>query len=245
MTPTSGGGAPLAPKGLAHQGLHSGLASPGVTHAGLSEPSGWVRQWAHLIAPGGTVLDVASGAGRHARWFAARGHPVAALDRDAAALATMRDVAGIATLECDLEGAPWPLPDDARFAGIIVTNYLYRPLMPRLIDALAPGGVLIYETFAQGNETVGKPSNPAFLLAPGELLAACTPALRVIAYQDGFLPQPREAFVQRICAVREMRPAHSPSAENFARQNGADTVERTGNSAAPQVLPLVRYDLTS
>lgn len=160
---------------------HASPAPVGLVHAGLSEPSGWVRQWAHLIAPGGTVLDVASGAGRHARWLAALGHPVTALDRDAAALATMRGVAGIATLACDLEGAPWPLPDDARFAAIVVTNYLYRPLMPRLIDALAPGGVLIYETFAQGNETVGKPSNPAFLLAPGELLAVCMPALRVIA----------------------------------------------------------------
>ena len=241
MTLTPGGaGVPPAPTGLAPVGL---------SHAGLSEPSGWVRQWAHLIAPGGTVLDVASGAGRHARWLAARGHPVAALDRDAGALATMRDVAGIATLECDLEGAPWPLPDDARFAAIVVTNYLYRPLMPRLVDALAPGGVLIYETFAQGNETVGKPSNPAFLLAPGELLAVCAPALRVIAYQDGFLSQPREAFVQRICAVREMRqrempPAPTSEAENFARQNGADAVERPGNAAATQVLPLVRYDLT-
>lgn len=249
MTLTPGRGTLLAPKGLAHSGPASLGATQGPTHAGLSEPSGWVRQWAHLIAPGGTVLDVASGAGRHARWFAGRGHPVAALDRDATALATMRDIDGIATLTCDLEGAPWPLPDDARFAAIVVTNYLHRPLMPRLVDALAPGGVLIYETFAQGNETVGKPSNPAFLLAPGELLAACTPTLRVIAYEDGFLPQPREAFVQRICAVREMRQretreAHPSAAENVAGQSGSDTVERTGNSAATQVLPLVRYDLT-
>jgi len=219
-------------------------APVGRAHAGVSEPSGWVRQWAHLIVPGGTVLDVASGAGRHARWLAARGHPVAALDRDAAALATMGGVAGVATLACDLEGAPWPLPDDARFAAIVVTNYLHRPLMPRLVDALAPGGVLIYETFAQGNETVGKPSNPAFLLAPGELLAVCMPALRVIAYQDGFLPQPREAFVQRICAVRETRPEQTSVVENIACQDGADWVEKPGNAAATQVLPLVRYDLT-
>ncbi|WP_434662240.1 class I SAM-dependent methyltransferase [Paraburkholderia sp. A3BS-1L] len=230
MTLASGGSAPLAP--------------PGQAHGGLSEPSGWVRQWAHLIAPGGSVLDVASGGGRHARWLAVRGHSVVALDRDAAALATMRGVAGIATLECDLEGAPWPLPAGARFAAIVVTNYLHRPLMPCLIDALAPGGVLIYETFAQGNETVGKPSNPAFLLAPGELLAVCSRTLRVIAYQDGFLPQPREAFVQRICAVRETRAAHPPAVENLASPNEADTVERTGNGAATQVLPLVRYDLT-
>ncbi|WP_322029764.1 class I SAM-dependent methyltransferase [Paraburkholderia sp. J76] len=197
---------------------------------GLSEPSRWVRRWAHLIAAGGTVLDVACGAGRHARWLAARGHPVAALDRDAAALATLKDVAGVATVECDLEGAPWPLAAHACFAAVVVANYLHRPLMPRLIEALAPGGVLIYETFAQGNETVGKPSNPAFLLAPGELLAVCTPALRVIAYQDGFLSQPREAYIQRICAVREKTPSASS--------------ERAGNLPENQVLPVARYDLT-
>ncbi|QGZ61265.1 class I SAM-dependent methyltransferase [Paraburkholderia acidisoli] len=200
------------------------------THAGMAEPSKWVRRWAHLIAPGGTVLDVACGSGRHARWLAERGHPVAALDRDVAALASLREVPNIAPLECDLEGAPWPLAADARFAAVVVTNYLHRPLMPRLIDALAPGGVLIYETFAQGNESVGKPSNPAFLLAPGELLAVCTPALRVIAYQDGFLPQPREAYIQRICAVREK-----------LTEGGG---ERAGNVTGTQVLPLARYDLT-
>lgn len=217
------------------------------THAmhGAGEPSEWVRQWAHLIAPGGTVLDLASGAGRHARWLAQRGHPVAALDRDAAALATLRDVPGIGTLECDLEGAPWPLPDDARFAAIVVTNYLHRPLMGRLLDALAPGGVLIYETFAQGNETVGKPSNPAFLLAPGELLAVCAPLLRVIAYQDGFILHPREAFVQRICAVREK----SAQVENLTREKavaGSNTVsEIPGHTQTTQVLPVSRYVLTA
>jgi SAM-dependent methyltransferase len=206
--------------------------TPALTDSALAEPSRWVRRWAHLVAPGAAVLDVASGAGRHARFFAQRGHPVTALDRDAAALATMRDVPGIETLECDLEGAPWPLADErpaSQFAAVVVTNYLHRPLMPRLIDALAPGGVLIYETFAQGNETVGKPSNPAFLLAPGELLAACAPALRVIAYQDGFLSQPREAFIQRICAVREVR--------------AANRTETGGNRDVTQVLPVPRYDL--
>ncbi len=209
-------------------------ASADVSHGTLPEPSRWVRRWAHLVEPGGAVLDVASGAGRHARFFAQRGHRVTALDRDAAALATMQEVAGIETLECDLEGAPWPLAPQRRFAAVIVTNYLHRPLMPRLIDAIAPGGVLIYETFAQGNETVGKPSNPAFLLAAGELLAVCAPALRVIAYQDGFLPQPREAFVQRICAVRERPPRQAP-----------DASEKDGNGGATQVLPVPRYDLTS
>jgi SAM-dependent methyltransferase len=209
-------------------------AGEGVSHGVLAEPSPWVRRWARLVAPGGAALDVAAATGRHARFLAQRGHPVTALDRDAAALATMQGVPGIETLECDLEGAPWPLAPERRFAAIVVTNYLHRPLLPRLIDALAPGGLLIYETFAQGNERFGKPSNPAFLLAPGELLAVCTPALRVIAYEDGFLPQPRQAVIQRICAVREA-----------LCQPASDTSEKDGNGGATQVLPVARYDLTS
>lgn len=171
--------------------------------AALGEPSRWVRHWAHLVAPGGAVLDVASGAGRHARYFAGLGHPVTAIDRDAAALATMCDEARVTTLAADIEGASWPLQDDARFAAVVVTNYLHRPLFPKLLQSLAPAGVLIYETFARGNETVGKPSNPAFLLGPGELLDVVRSRLRVIAFQDGFLAQPRPAYVQRICAILE------------------------------------------
>jgi SAM-dependent methyltransferase len=178
-----------------------------LSHATLGEPSRWVLDWAHLVTPGGAVLDVASGAGRHARWFAARGHPVTAVDRDAAALATMRDEARIATWVADLEGPSWPLPNHAKFAAVVVTNYLHRPLFGSLLEALSSGGVLIYETFAQGNETVGKPSNPAFLLRSGELLDAVRPRLRVVAFQDGFLAQPRPAFVQRICAVLEAESA--------------------------------------
>lgn len=177
--------------------------------ATLGEPSRWVVDWAHLVAPGGAVLDVASGMGRHARWFAARGHQVTAVDRDAAALATMSGEARITTMVADLEGAPWPLTDSAKFAAVVVTNYLHRPLFGSLLNALAPGGVLIYETFAQGNETVGKPSNPAFLLKSGELLDAVRPRLRVVAFQDGFLAQPRPAYVQRICAVLEAEVAVS------------------------------------
>jgi len=185
------------------------MSEPAITvsHAPLGEPSRWVRHWTHLVAPGGAVLDVASGAGRHARWFAGRGHPVSALDRDAAALAAMRDEPLITTLAADLEGASWPLPDGAEFAAVVVTNYLHRPLFPHLLAALAPGGVLIYETFAHGNQSVGKPSNPAFLLRPGELLDVVRPRLRVVAFQDGFLAQPRPAYVQRICAVLEAEPA--------------------------------------
>jgi SAM-dependent methyltransferase len=175
----------------------------GASHAAIGEPSRWVKRWAHLVEAGGAVLDVASGTGRHARFFAARGHPVTAIDRDVAALASMHGVDGLTTVAADIENGPWPLPAQAQFAAVVVTNYLHRPLFPQLLRALAPGGVLIYETFAQGNETVGRPSNPAFLLAPGELLDAVRALLRVVAFQDGFLAEPRPAYVQRICAVRE------------------------------------------
>jgi SAM-dependent methyltransferase len=166
-------------------------------------PSEWVRRWAALVPSGGAVLDVAAGHGRHAGWFAGRGHPVCALERDPAALASLAALPGVDARAADLEGAPWPLAADARFAAVVVTNYLHRPLLPRLIDALAPDGALLYETFAHGNQTLGKPSNPAFLLAPGELLDAVRGTLRVIAFEDGFVAAPRAAFVQRICAVRE------------------------------------------
>jgi SAM-dependent methyltransferase len=179
------------------------VAAPHASPHGNGEPSRWVRHWAHLIAAGGAVLDVASGAGRHALFFASLGHPVTALDRNAAALDAMRDEPLITTLVADIEGAAWPLPDDAKFAAVVVANYLHRPLFPQLLRSLAPGGVLVYETFAQGNESVGKPSNPAFLLAPGELLDVVRGHLRVVAFQDGFLAQPRPAYVQRICAIME------------------------------------------
>ncbi|SAK91433.1 type 12 methyltransferase [Caballeronia glebae] len=173
-------------------------------------PSPWVARWAHLVAPGGAVLDVAAGSGRHARWFAARAHAVLAVDRDEQALASMSAIQGIETLTADLEnGAPWPLPDGRTFDAIVVTNYLHRPLFGHFIDALAPGGVLIYETFAAGNGSIGKPSNPAFLLEPGELLDAVRGRLRVIAYEDGFVDDPRPAYVQRICAAREPKSAEN------------------------------------
>jgi SAM-dependent methyltransferase len=136
---------------------------------------------------------------------------VTALDRDAVALDTLCDEPLITRLAADLEGAAWPLSDEARFAAVIVTNYLHRPLFPQLLRALAPGGVLIYETFAQGNERVGKPSNPAFLLAPGELFERVCGQLRVVAFQDGFLAQPRPAYVQRICAIRQAEHPDDPA----------------------------------
>jgi SAM-dependent methyltransferase len=170
-------------------------------------PSPWVVRWAHLVAPAGAVLDVAAGSGRHTRWFAARGFSVLAIDRDADALVSMSAIPRIETLTADIENARWPLPDDRTFDAIVVTNYLHRPLFGHFIDALAPGGVLIYETIAAGNGSIGKPSNPAFLLEPGELLEVVRGRLRVIAYEDGFTDVPRPAYVQRICAVREAQSA--------------------------------------
>ena len=164
-----------------------------------------MSRWVELIAPGGRVLDVAAGSGRHVRLLARRGHPVEAVDRDAAALGRL-DVdagAGVTTRVADLEGGAWPYSGQA-FASVIVTNYLHRPLLPLLVAALGPGGILIYETFAAGNERFGRPSNPDFLLRPGELLEVVRGALRVIAYEDVHVEQPKPAMVQRICAQRGM-----------------------------------------
>ena len=170
-------------------------------HGATDTPSAWVARWAPAI-PHGEVLDLACGGGRHARLLAALGHPVQAVDRDATALAQAAGP-GITPLHHDLEGegSVWPFAP-GRFAGIVVTNYLHRPLFAHLAEALAPDGILVYETFAQGNERFGKPSNPAFLLAPGELLdVAQRHGLRVLAYEDGVVDAPRPARVQRLCAA--------------------------------------------
>jgi len=179
--------------------------TPQPTSHASSLPSPWLERWAHLIAMGGSVLDVAAGSGRHTRWLAARGHALTAVDRDGAAMAPLGGVAELVV--ADIEGAPWPLPD-RQFDAVVVTNYLWRPLLPTLIASLAPGGVLLYETFAAGNETVGRPSRPDFLLAPGELLGAAT-GLRIVAYEDGFLANP-DRYVQRLAAVREPAGAVAP-----------------------------------
>ena len=165
---------------------------------GSEAPSPWIVRFTPLVPAGGAVLDLACGRGRHLRWFAGRGHPVVGVDRDPEALAGLQGVGEV--LQADLENGPWPLAG-RQFAAVVVTNYLWRPLFPRILETVAPGGVLLHETFALGNETVGKPSRPDFLLAPGELLRAY-PGLRVVAYQDGFLSAP-ERFVQRLAAVRE------------------------------------------
>jgi SAM-dependent methyltransferase len=169
---------------------------PMSTHADL-EPSPWVTRWAPLIRPGGTVLDLACGSGRHARFLERLGFEVSAVDRDTGAFADPPP--GVALLQADIEKGPWPYPGVA-FDGIVVANYLHRPLLPTLLESLEPGGLLIYETFALGNERFGKPSNPAFLLAPGELLDAVRGRLRVLAYEDLVVEAPRRAAIQRICA---------------------------------------------
>ncbi len=178
-----------------------------MNHAGLAAPSPWVTRFTPLIRPGGTVLDVACGGGRHVRWFSQAGFKVTGADRDEAALAPLHGQAEI--IVADLEAGPWPL-DGRRFDAVVVTNYLWRPLLPRLLAALAPGGVLLYETFAQGNETVGRPSRPDFLLRPGELLEAAQ-GLRVVAFEGGYLADPPR-FVQRIAAL-----AFDPTADQPVR----------------------------
>ena len=176
----------------------------------LSAPSPWLVRWSDLIKPGARVLDVACGSGRHLQWFAQRGCVVTGVDRDIAS--ARQAISGAALIEADMEQGPWPLMDGGQptqFDAVVVTNYLWRPLMATLIQSLAPGGVLLYETFASGNETVGRPARPDFLLRDGELLEICG-ALRVIAYENGFLAAP-ERFVQRIAAVRN-HPQEVPGA---------------------------------
>jgi SAM-dependent methyltransferase len=162
-------------------------------------PSSWVVRFAPSVRAGGIVLDLAAGGGRHARLFLERGHKVVAIDRDTTALARL-NLPDLETITADLEnGGPWPLAN-RRFAGVVVTNYLHRPLFPHLLAALEPGGVLIYETFALGNERFGKPSNPDFLLRPGELLQVTRDRLRVLAYEDLEVSEPKPAMVQRLAA---------------------------------------------
>jgi SAM-dependent methyltransferase len=163
-------------------------------------PSHWVRRFAPLVAPGAAVLDLACGSGRHAVLFAARGCPVLAVDRDPDCGERLAGVAGVEFRRCDLEAGTWPLAD-RRFEAIIVTNYLHRPLWPDLARALSPGGLLVYETFADGQQRFGHPHNPLFLLRPGELLEAFAGVLQVVAYEDGVVESPRPARVQRLCAL--------------------------------------------
>lgn len=177
-------------------------------HATIEKVSPWVARFAGVIPTGGEVLDLACGSGRHARLLAAYGHPVLAVDHNAESLALAAGD-GITTLQLDLEAdegsasqKQWPFETN-RFAGIVVTNYLHRPLWAQMISSLAIGGMLIYETFAQGNEQFGKPSNPAFLLERAELLqVAQNSGLQILAFEDGCVNLPKPAMVQRICAYK-------------------------------------------
>ena len=173
-------------------------------------PSDWITRWSHLVAPGANVLDVACGSGRHLRWFVDRGAVVTGIDRDLSATQHLNAVATL--IQADIENHAWPLMQDGapqQFGAIVVTNYLWRPLLPTLVASLAPGAVLLYETFAVGNETLGRPSRPDLLLKAGELLGVCKD-LHTIAYEHGVLQNPPR-FVQRIAAVRPLQtaPGHS------------------------------------
>ena len=177
---------------------------------GSGPPSAWIRRWSDWIAPGASVLDVACGSGRHLRWFAGRGCRVTGVDRDAAAVAPLVDLAEVVV--ADIEAGPWPFTGRV-FDAVVVTNYLWRARLPDLIACIAPGGVLLYETFASGQETLGKPSNPAYLLQPGELLRA-TAGLHVVAYEDGHEAGVPPRYVQRIAAVRA-GPAGGPPGARY------------------------------
>jgi SAM-dependent methyltransferase len=179
-----------------------------IAHAGVAQPSDWLLRWQHLLQPGQSALDLACGSGRHTRWLAGQGLQVTAVDRDPVALASLSGIDTLTTLQADLEGKPWPL-DGQRFDLVLVTNYLWRPLFARIVEALAPGGLLIYETFALGQESVGRPSRAEFLLAPGELLGRTQPALQVLGYEDGWLADGGLRRVQRIAARRPLQPGAS------------------------------------
>ena len=189
------------------------MTGPG---AAAAAPSAWVTRWLPLLVPaGGRVLDLACGSGRHLPWLAAGGWQASGVDRDAAALQALRAAwpasAGAAPelVTADLEQGPWPLAG-RRFDAVVVTNYLWRPRVPQWLDLLGPGGVLLVETFAAGQERIGRPRRPEFLLRPGELLDLAR-GLRVVAYEDGFEPASGGGrFVQRIAAVRAAPEAPAP-----------------------------------
>ena len=184
-------------------------------HAGIRAPSPWVARWAALVPRGAPVLDLACGGGRHGRLFLAREHRTVFLDKDVSAVADLVDADGAEVLEADLEGGqPFPLAG-RHFGGIVVSCYLHRPILADIVEAVAPGGVLIYETFARGNEAYGNPVREAYLLTEGELLDAVRGRLTVRAYEHGYDETPKPGIRQRICAVaavpsRPLNPAPPP-----------------------------------
>ncbi|MDA0664684.1 MAG: class I SAM-dependent methyltransferase [Proteobacteria bacterium] len=169
-------------------------------HESRSPPSDWVRRFAGQVPAGGAVLDLACGGGRHGRLLLERGHPATFVDADTSALGDLIDHPLATVIKADLEtGEPWPLGGQL-FDGVVVTNYLWRPILSDIIGAVSPGGILIYETFAEGNEAFGRPRNPDFLLRSGELLEATRGKLTVVAY--GQCLQENRRVVQHIAAVR-------------------------------------------
>ena len=165
-----------------------------------SEPSDWVRKWASLVKPGGEVLDLACGEGRHSIFMADLGHKVLATDHDEEKLAVLRGIKNINTLLIDLEKDGLSFKEK-RFSAIIVTNYLYRPFLTSLMKILDQSGVIIYETFSQGNESFGKPSNKSYLLKHHELLDVFRKKLYVVSFEQGRINLPKPAVIQRICAI--------------------------------------------
>lgn len=181
-------------------------------HSTIGTPSPWIVRWSHLLAPGTSVLDVACGSGRHLAWFAGKGHAVTGIDRDLSAAQEMGE--SVTLVGADIESGTWPLMQGVtpqQFGAVVVTNYLWRPLLPVVCDSVVPGGVLLYETFTQGNEKFGRPTRPDFLLRPGELLQACA-SWQIVAYECGILSGPTRC-VQRIAAIR---PVPAPDHEQTA-----------------------------
>ena len=181
-----------------------------------SPPSTWLVRFAARVRPGGTVLDLAAGSGRHTRALRDLGYRVTAVDIDLPKLEDLRADPCVELVEADLEAGVWPF-QGRRFDGIVVTNYLHRPLLPRLSDSLARGGVLIYETFGVGHEAYGRPRNPAYLLREGELLDVYQHRLDVIAFEHVHEREPRPAVIQRICAVLPEDPSETPKRHPDAR----------------------------
>lgn len=191
--------------------------------------SEWVARWQHLIPARAHVLDIACGSGRHASFLAAQGHQVTGIDRDAQALAQLP--ASVRTLQADIENAPWPLPGQ-QFDAVVVTNYLWRPLWPQVLASVRAGGVLIYETFARGNEAYGRPSRPDFLLAPGELLQVCAD-WQVVAYEHGRCTQP-DRVVQRIVAIPPQEGAVPAQPLLHAAASSHSTADSTSQNMSSQ-----------
>ncbi len=183
-------------------------------HIRTAGPSPWIRRFAPLIPKGGEVLDLACGGGRHARYLLSLGYRVVCLDKTTEPVAGLESAPDTEIIEADLEdGGSWPLAGRL-FAGVVVTNYLYRPLFPHILDAIQPGGVLVYETFARGNEAYTRPRNPDHLLMSGELLELARGRLQVVAYEHGRIDEGElPGVTQRICAVNNLNSGSREDSE--------------------------------